>query len=462
MKALTKYAALALVAGLWSCTSTKLAQQSQGEYDDLYFTSKDREQALTASASSSSLQYDQMDKADDASAQPNANPDYVATDNRRQNNRNGDAYNNAGETYYDDSYADRRRFGSIRPSVASGVYSSPAYYDPFFSPYGYDSFHARNAYSAFYYDPFFSYRPHWGFRPGVSISISYNTWGRPWGWNAWGYDPFWNAGPWGGYNAWNSWGYDPFWGGGYAYGPVYNNYFYGGGWGGGWNRPWYGGNTVIVGNGGNGGRDNATYRNYGRRGERGSEVVSDQNNGAPSRGNAPGRGGRVDGSGDVNRNPDATAYPGYTRPQRVTTPDRGGNDPTQNSGRTGSPDVITTRPAGSGTNDGFSRPTRPRSSDYSTGNSNGSQRSSTYYNNDNNSSRPTYSAPRNDSWGGGSNGGNSGYSRPSRSDNGGGYSSPAPAPSGGRSSGYSGGGSSGGSSNGGGGSSGGYTRPPRN
>jgi hypothetical protein len=163
----------------------------------------------------------------------------------------------------------------------------------------------------------------------------------------------------------------------------------------------------------------------------------------------------------VNRNPDATAYPGYTRPQRVTTPDRGGNDPTQNSGRTGSPDVITTRPAGSGTNDGFSRPTRPRSSDYSTGNSNGSQRSSTYYNNDNNSSRPTYSAPRNDSWGGSNNGGgNSGYSRPSRSDNGG-YSSPAPAPSGGRSSGYSGGSSSG-SSNSGGGSSGGYTRPPRN
>jgi hypothetical protein len=449
-----------------------LAQQSQGEYDDLYFTSKDREQALTASASSSSVQYDQMEKADDASAQQNANPDYVATHNRRQNNRNGDAYN-AGDNYYDESYADRRRFGSIRPSVAGGVYSSPAYYDPFFSPYGYDSYYARNAYSSFYYDPFFSYRPHWGFRPGISVSISYNTWGRPWGWNSWGYDPFWNAGPWGGYNAWNSWGYDPFWGGGYAYGPVYNNYFYGGGWnGGGWNRPWYGGNTVNVGNGGNGGRDNNTYRNYGRRGEgRGSEVISEQNNGAPARGNTPGRGGRVDGSGDVNRNPDATAYPGYTRPQRVSTPDsyrdRGGNDPGQNGGRTSSPDVITTRPAGSSTNDGFARPTRPRSSDYSTGD-NGSQRSSTYYNNDNNPapSRPTYSAPRNDSWGGGSNsgGGNSGgYSRPSRSDNGSfGGSSPAPAPSGGRSSGYSGGGSSSGSSNGGGGSSGGYTRPPRN
>ncbi len=457
MKALTKYAALALVAGLWSCTSTKLAQQSQGEYDDLYFTSKDREQALTASASSSSLQYDQMDQADDASAPQNANPDYVATDNRRQNDRNGDTYNNAGETYYDDSYADRRRFGSIRPSVASGVYSSPAYYDPFFSPYGYDSFHARNAYSSFYYDPFFSYRPYWGFRPGVSISISYNTWGRPWGWNSWGYDPW-------GYNAWNSWGYDPFWGGGYGYGPVVYNNFYGGGWGGGWNRPWYGGgNTYII----NNGRDNTATRNYGPRGSRSSDRVNDRLDNSPRDRN---NGGRLSQEGDDTQ---------VTRPTRARSPRGVEGDPYgttpgtpregYRSGRTDvntNPDVITTRPtAPSDNNTGRSRdvyssprPARPQGSDYSNG---GSQRSSDYYNSNRSSgatsqpSQPTYSAPRSSGYE---------YSRPSRSNSDGGYNSGSSGSynSGRSSGGYSGGSAPASSPSSGGSSSGGSRARGRN
>ncbi|CAA9254614.1 MAG: hypothetical protein AVDCRST_MAG56-2152 [uncultured Cytophagales bacterium] len=437
MKALTKYAALALVAGLWSCTSTKVAQQTQGEYDDLYFTSKDREQALTASASSSSVQYDQMDRVEDASAQQNANPDYVATDNRRQKDRNADAYN-ASDTYYDESYADRRRFGSIRPSVAAGgVYSSPAYYDPFFSPYGYDSFHARNAYSSFYYDPFFSNRPYWGFRPGVSISISYNTWGRPWGWNAWGADPYWNAGPWG-YNAWNSWGYDPFWGGGFAYGPVYNNWY-----GGGWNRPWYGGgNTYIINNNG----DNTATRNFGPRGSRSADRVNDRLDNSPRDRNN--NGGRLSQEGDDTQ---------VTRPTRARSPRSVEGDPYgttpgtpregYRSGRTDvntNPDVITTRPTApagdSRSREVYSapRPTRPQGSDYSTG---GNQRSSDYYNSNRNSgapsqpSQPTYSAPR-------SNGGSYEYSRPSRSNSDGGYNS-------GSSGGYNSGRSSGSSYSGG-------------
>jgi len=437
MKALTKYAALALAAGLWSCTSTKVAQQTQGEYDDLYFTSKDREQALTASASSSSVQYDQMDRADDASAQPNANPDYVTTDNRRQNNRNADTYN-AGDTYYDDSYADRRRFGNIRPSVAAGgVYSSPAYYDPFFSPYGFDSFHARNAYSSFYYDPFFSYRPYWGFRPGVSISIAYNTWGRPWGWNSWGHDPFWGGGPWG-HNAWNAWGHDPFWGGGFGYGPGFYsvNNFYGGGWGG-WNRPWNGGgNTYIINNNG----DNTATRNFGPRGSRSADRVNDQLDNSPrDRNNNGGRLSQEGGNTEVTRPTRARSPRGVEGDPYGTTP--GTPREGYRSGRTDvntNPDVITTRPAPTGdsrSREVYSapRPTRPQSSDYSNGGSN--QRSSDYYNSNRSSgapsqpSQPTYSAPR-------SNSGSYEYSRPSRSSSDGGSSSGYNS---GRSSGYSGG-----------------------
>ncbi len=486
MKALTRYAAIALAAGLWSCAGTRTTQQ--GEYDDLYFTSKDREQQVVASASSSTLKYDQMrGQENNAYNGQNANPDYVES-TPRSSNRNVEATGD-GDTYYDENYmADRRKFGSVRPSVTAGagggyLYSSPAYYDPFFSPVGFDPFYARNAWSSFYYDPFFSYRPYWGFRPGVSINIAYNNWGgwgRPWGWH----DPFygpgmaWGGGGWG-YSAWNSWGWnDPFWGPGMGagYGP-------GMGWGGGYYGGGWGGNTVIVGNGGNNGRDNTNYRNYGQRSSRGSELVTDQNEGSLPRGGANGgggRSGRVDQpNAGVNTNPDAVASPVRpTRPERVSTPDsyggRGQSDYNRGNGRSSAnPDVITTRPAapaeGNTSGQEYARPSRavrPQGNESNTNSSNTyNQRSSTYYNNsgtDSNSgstgsgtySRPTYSAPRSDGNSGGS------YSRPSRTDT---YSSGSGSQSSG-SSGSSGsysGGRSGGSSSGSSGSSGGGGRSPR-
>ena len=78
----------------------------------------------------------------------------------------------------------------------------------------------------------------WGWNnwmsPGISIGLG---WGRPWGWGGF-YDPFWGGG-WG----WNNWAYSP-WG--------FNDWGWGGGFGGwGRNRVWIN-NNYYYGNGGTG------------------------------------------------------------------------------------------------------------------------------------------------------------------------------------------------------------------
>ncbi len=498
MKNLSYYVALALAAGLWGCNQGQIAQK--GEYDDLYFSAKDRDQVLTASASQEPMKYNNQ-RVEDNQDQQDVNPEY--SNQNVQQNRRQSQYDNtqAGDTYYDENYTANqdRRFGNIRPNynytnTGGGYVSNYSYYDPFFSDTFYDPYFARSPY---YYDNYYSYGPAVIYRPRVTVVVG-PSWGwggyygGGWGWNRWnrGWGG-WND-PWG-YSAWNNpyCGYGP-WGG------YYGNYYGGGnGWygNGGWNRGDYG-NNVIVGNGGRNG-DNSIYQNYGRRDSRDRNVISNSNGSTPQRGNIdPNNGGRSRG-GRVAQGENTTTVPegGYTRPARsgsssqernpsqITQGDysrgrtRTNSNPEYNAGSNYPSTTPATRPAEGSV---ISRPTRPRSSDNPSGDNNtqrtndySNRRSSDYSTNNNNSndSRPSYSTPRNenrssDSYNNNRSNSNDSYSRPSRSYD---SNSNSGSNSGGRSSGsYSGGGSNNSSSGGGrssgsssGGSSGGYTRPPR-
>ncbi len=490
MKKLSYYVALALGVGLWGCNQGQLAQK--GEYDDLYFSSKDKEQVLTASASQEPTKYNNQRTADNVNQQ-DVNPDY-SNQNVQSNRKNAQADVQGSDTYYDENYTanqDRRRFGNIRPDYnynnsGSSYINNSSYYDPFFSNTYYDPYFARSPY---YYDTYYSYGPSMIVRPRVTVIV-----GPSWGW----------GNHWDSYYSWNRWGggwYDPFYGPSWGYSAWNNPYYYGygSGWGGGWygnggwNRGYYG-NNVVVGNGGN--RDNTIYENRGRRMGRDSDLINNQPGSSNPRGgtdpnNGGGRGGRV-----VQRDDNSAAG---TSNEGVTRPARGGrasagtegtyrqpanqedysrgrgrtnSNPDYNAGRTYPATTPATRPADDYT---ITRPTRPRGGSESSSGDNNNQRtsdysnrrSSDYYNNSNNSnteSRPSYSAPRNE------NRSNDTYSpRPSRSydsnTNSGGYSG---GNSGGRSSGgYSGGSESGGRSGGSSGSSSGSSsssgggRPPR-
>jgi hypothetical protein len=399
-----KYVLVVSIIGVWGCSSQQYSQNK--EYDDLYFSSKDREQ-VTLTASASSQNYSNIENKGVASedySQKNVNPEYIQqySDQSRQQSgtNNNDSYSADNNSYYDEDY--RRNHQPINlareynrntsrtninvfPSMGfGGFYGGSAFYDPFF----YDPF-----FSNAYYDPFF-YRPFYGGRPGWNINISYNYgWGNPWGWGRSAYwnDPFYNP-----YRAWGAWG-DPY------YNSFYGSPYYG--WGGGWNR---GGNNVIVVNPGNNNNDSRQIR-YSPRSSRGSGVVNDDFNNTP-RTSRDGRGGRVDqtagaagtspasegvtneGRRPANISADESRPARAVRPRGDVNPDYqpqntqpGYNNNTNN--RNYSPN------ANSGNNDGIStnpRAVRPRSNTDSYQNQNSDNR---YYdNNSNRSSAPTYNS----------------------------------------------------------------------
>jgi len=461
-----KYLLFAGIVGVWGCSSQQYSQNQ--EYDDLYFSSKDREQ-VTLTASASSTDYSNIENKGVASedySQKNVNPEYIQqyADQNRQNSgtTNNDSYSADDNSYYDENYSrnnnpiglargyERYNNGgttvNVFPSIGfgGGYYGGSAFYDPFYDPYFFNNG---------FYDPFFN-RPFYG-RPGWNINISYNYgWGSPWGWgrSAYWYDPFYNP-----YRSWGYWG-DPYYSG------FYNRPYYG--WGGGWNR-----NNVIIVNPGN---DNGSRQvRTSPRSNRGSAVVNDNFNNTP-RTTRDTRGGRVDQSegaagtntspsysDNTNRRP-SNVSTDESRPARAIRPRSDANPDYQpqntqpsynnNSGnRTYSPNV------NNGSNDGGitnPRAVRPRSNNDSYQNQNSNR---SYDNNSNRSSAPTYNStpssgrsPRtfdnsrsNNSWN--NNSSNDSYrSNGSFNNNssGGSYSSPSSAPSRSSSSGSSSGGSS--------------------
>lgn len=465
-----KYLAWAgMLATMGGCASNQVAQT--GEYDDLYYSSKDKKEVqYTASTSSDNLKYNDQNQNTVERSQPNANPDYVEpytapTKKAREsyvdadNSTEADNYSdNSGDTYYDEDYAvnNRNQFGNIRPSTISSsngtYYSSPANYDPFFDPF-YGPTYARNS---FYYSPFVG--SYCGstvvYRVSPQVVVSFGTgygWGSSWygrrNYYGYGYDPYW------GYNSWGynrGWG-DPFYGGGYGYYGGWN----GGGWGNNWYNNYYYNNTVVV---GNTDRGRTVYRNNGPRTERSTERVvrggrEIQRSGGAEPATAPSRGGRIAGD-DANTNRPL-------RPARTSVYDQSRDDNGRGGRSTTNPEYNSGRPSSEnaapspGT---FERPTRAQRPQ-----GDGNQRRSTYSNESNTRpSQPTYSSPQPQRRTNDNNSNSSpSYSapRPSRSNDGG--SNSGGSYNSGRSSGSSSGGSAPSRSSSGGGSSSGSSRPPR-
>lgn len=212
---------VAVLAGLWGCSSQKQVAQ-QYVYDDLYANSSDIRAVAYSSKRSGSLdrvQPGEESVATRAQARESVDEYYSPELSAGNYKRGQPGYSNQD---YDAGYAD----GYYNAQRTAG----------WNSPYAYNSWNRWNSWNNWGWGGGFG---GWGWNnwmsPGISIGLG---WGRPWGWGGGFYDPFWGGG-WG----YNSWAYSP-WG--------FNDWGWGGGgWGWGRNRVWIN-NNYYYGNGGAG------------------------------------------------------------------------------------------------------------------------------------------------------------------------------------------------------------------
>lgn len=259
------FSLIAVALILSSCASQQYVSE---ETDDLYFSSKDRQQA----ADNQFAQVNQVDGEDyqendeigneyfsvgressQSDVNPRAEGAYVPqtefnTTGEPANASNGGTVNNFyGNTEYyeggnyDDSYASRvRRFNDVNLTMGYGFYD-PFFVDPCWN-WGWNRCNTWNR---------------WG---NQGLSVGWNSWsgwnvGYSWGWGAgnvgycnspWGWNSF-GCNTWG----WNNFGYNPW---------AWNQ----------WNSPWYGGGPYAAGywNGFNDGYYSGLTLDNNRRGRR--------------------------------------------------------------------------------------------------------------------------------------------------------------------------------------------------
>ena len=218
------------------------------EYDDLYFTPKDRKEikydgeTVTKSDESRSTYESYTNNTySDKYSSHNVNPDYIA---RYQSGNSIQSYNEDSEgnanysqpsestvEYYDENnqYANDNTSGQT--IINNNYYGNTnSYYDPYWGNNWnrwnrYNSWNTWNdpfwgINSGFYYDPFFGWRNSW------SISFGF---GSRWGW----------GNPWSRYYMYDPW-YSPYYAGGF-YDPWFGGFGspYYGGWG--WRNSYYSG-----------------------------------------------------------------------------------------------------------------------------------------------------------------------------------------------------------------------------
>ncbi|MBR9998033.1 MAG: hypothetical protein KFF73_03635 [Cyclobacteriaceae bacterium] len=270
---------------------------AQEEYDDMYFTPRDRKEVKTESVyapnnkdkaeieenrdvinpSSSTQLYG---NAQENYSSKNVNPEYIE---RYKSNSKDSASREPladGDSYYIENY-DRSDFKEENARNQSysqygypGSYpgSNYGYNDPFYSGYnsfysGYNSFHSGyNYYGRSFYDPFWNpyYGPGWGFTPGFSMSLSFGS--------GWGYNP-WYA-PYGGYMGYSRPWYSSYYYSPWAYDPWYGPYSR---WGLAYYPGYYSNRYYYVGTG------NENISPYNRRVSRGADNYIVTNNAAPNR-----------------------------------------------------------------------------------------------------------------------------------------------------------------------------------
>ena len=201
------------IAVLSSCSTSQYAPQqgSNLEYDDMYYTSADRELALEAARQREAERLQAAaEKQKERQAAISERNVYQGQDAQDARKINPDAMEGYSDEYYedgeyvDDGYAEEDYYiednyysdqGNNQPRIYNNYYyGGGSFYDPFYNPY---------------IDPYWS-RPgmgmgfnNWGWRSGVSFSFGFSTgrfydpwgydpffdsyWGRPWGWDSWGY-----------------------------------------------------------------------------------------------------------------------------------------------------------------------------------------------------------------------------------------------------------------------------------
>ncbi len=209
----SRFAALALLAGLWGCSSSKVAQSSLA-YDDLYSNSTDVK-AVAYSTKRSTATLDPTRSAsteETVTTEGTGSSDYYNPELAERYSKR--TYNQGYEAGYNDASRWGNNWNPGWNSWNSG----------WGSPWGWNSWNRWNN----FYSP-------WNWGPGLSLNFG---WGGGWGWgnrwnsfyNPWGYDPF--------YSGWGGGFYDGF--GGWGWGNRYRiNNYYGG-------YPYGGGNVVIV------------------------------------------------------------------------------------------------------------------------------------------------------------------------------------------------------------------------
>lgn len=344
----SKYLAVAVLAGIWGCSPKQTAQRSY-VYDDLYSASSDV-RAVAYSNKQNNVVGEQAREA-----------------------------NSAGNDYYNKTEAEKYS-GTVK-QYSSSVYdnaydntSQYAYNNGYgnWNPYGWNSW---NSWNNWYY-------PMYGFSPGWSIGLGFGSgFYRPWGLSSWYGGGFYD--PW-----YSSWGYNPYYYNSWGYYPSY----YGGGYYGGYYRDpyYYGGGNVVVkpGNSNTGGSySRPRTTNYGRSQSAYNNDFATRSNPNPGASVSPNRGGRTSAYNDPSA---SNSY--YSRPRRD------GGDYSSFSGNSGT----TYRNNGTVNRDNNSY-SRGWNNDNGSRNNSWSQPSNNSWNN--NSPSRSYSAPSSGGGGGGGGGG---------------------------------------------------------
>ncbi|MEP2771302.1 MAG: hypothetical protein ABJH05_04090 [Fulvivirga sp.] len=208
------------------------------EYDDMYFSAKDRKQVKYVSDDKAVTQ--DLNQVSQVSQNPaesfsskTVNPEYIAKYQAASQQEATAEF--ADDEYFVEDYNDNNLnqvtndFQNSSQVAVRDRYGNISYFRDYSDVYWSDPF----LYEGTVFDPF--YRPYYS-RFGYG-----NRWNRPWrsgwsvsvgwGWNSWGYNP-WNTG----------WSYNAGWGWNYGWG--WNS------WNNGWCPPYYGyngwGNNVVV------------------------------------------------------------------------------------------------------------------------------------------------------------------------------------------------------------------------
>jgi len=211
------------------------------EYDDMYFSAKDRKQVKYVSDDKAVTQ--DLNQVSQVSQNPaesfsskTVNPEYIAKYQAASQQEATAEF--ADDEYFVEDYNDNNLnqvtndFQNSSQVAVRDRYGNISYFRDYSDVYWSDPF----LYEGTVFDPF--YRPYYS-RFGYG-----NRWNRPWrsgwsvsvgwGWNSWGYNP-WNTG----WSFNTGWGWNSPWGFNYGYG--YNS------WNNGWCPPGYGwGNNVVV------------------------------------------------------------------------------------------------------------------------------------------------------------------------------------------------------------------------